>query len=225
MPKYDMISNHGPLGLVTAKMPAEDQEKYWGKVAALEDTAVHRQGYKALASKRPDAAAHEAGHAVMFASFGIPVASVEIFPEPWPWQMPEGAGREYWCGLTNPDMKAYEADDQTPPHRLFEQSLSLLAGWTAEQMLRGAKFRQASSANEVIYADDVLERLAAHLKLPSLHVRDIARREAKIRLETNIGALIRVEAALLRHRKIDREQAQKLLADVKVEALSAVPLQ
>lgn len=221
MTKYDMISNHGPVGLVISKMPAEDQDKYWKAVSAQQDAAVKRQGYKALASKRPDAAAHEAGHCVMFATLGIPVASVEIFPEQWPTPMPEGLGNDYWCGLTRPDTQASEAHDRMAPHRLLEDSLSVLAGWTAERMLRGAKFRQGSSANELVYADNLLERLATQQKLPVLHVRDIARREAKIRLEANIGALIRVETALLRHRQLNRQQMAELLTDVKVEALAA----
>ncbi len=215
----------GPMSDIVAQLPPNLQEEFVARVGLLQQAAVKMQGLEALASERHDAAAHEAGHAVLYASLGIPVVSIEISPKQWPTKVPEALGREYWGGLTMPEMEPREIGYQTPPHLLFEEGLTLIAGWTGEKLLRGAKFRAGSSADEFVLADFVLSILAELRGMSSFKVIEIAKREAKSRLNTNMGALNRVEAALLRHRCLDREQVAHLLEDVKVEALTAASLQ
>lgn len=212
---------NGPMVELVAQMPVDIQQDFVAKVAQLQQWAVSKQGLRALASRRADSAAHEAGHCVFYASIGVPVGSAEIWPKPWPMNVPEALGTEYWCGLTIPEMEPREIGPQTSPHVLLEFGLELIAGWMGEVLLRGQKFRAGSSADEVAYADFVLRLLADQRGMQVDEVIGMAQREAETRLSENMDALRAVELALLRHRKIDREQAAKLLTGVKVKALTA----
>ena len=215
---------NGPMAGMVAQLPPEVQDEYLRMMTAMQQRAVQMQGPRALASTRRDAAAHEAGHAVVYASLGFPVLSIEISPKAWPVKVPEALGQEFWTGLTVPKMELRLIGYQTPSPILLSYGCELIAGWIGELMLRDKKFRAGSSTDEIAFADYVFGILAEQLRLARAQVISIAQREVWSRLETNIGALHRVETALLRHRNLDQEQAAKLLADVNVEALTAARL-
>jgi hypothetical protein len=213
---------NGPMAGMVAQLPPEVQDQYLSMMIAMQQSAVQMQGPRALASTRRDAAAHEAGHAVVYASLGFPVFSIAISPKAWPVKVTEALGQDFWTGLTIPEMEPRLIGYQTPSQILLSYGCELIAGWAGELMLRDKKFRAGSSTDEIVFADYVLGILAEQLRLTRAQVISIAQREVWCRLEANSATLRRVETALLRHRKLDREQAAKFLKDVKVKALPLV---
>ncbi|MBX9845207.1 MAG: hypothetical protein K2Z80_25685 [Xanthobacteraceae bacterium] len=149
--------------------------------------AVANQGLRALENPRSSAIVHEAGHAVVYTSFGFKVRSCKIERE--------SDSYDQWGGFTDGG-SAWRSDHQSAPVADLKQACCLMAGVAAERLFDPLNYRQASSADEVVRAH-CLASTVAH-KLGCDHDAVVARVDQ------------RTDEMLLRNKDIVLKIAQQL---------------
>jgi hypothetical protein len=179
---------------------------------AIVQRILPRHGIKAFGSSRKETAAHEAGHAIIYAAEGLPVASISLCNT----NVPVGtSGVIPFCsGWTEcPNRQSLTplspiADDE----RYLRQ---ILSGWVGEVFsLRSQKVRRGSSLDERIAACMLAGRIYRRTgkQIEQVLAEQYAIIYATLRNNKLIHA--RLTNALTQQSLLQAEELNKLLSDV-----------
>lgn len=166
--------------------------------------AVATQGTRALDNPRSSTLVHEAGHAVVYAHFGIPVRRCEIWQE----------GEKDWTGFTTAGGK-WRSDASTAPEDDLRQAICLMAGVIAERLFDSLNYRLASSVDEIeearLLAFNVALKLGCEHESAAIYIDKVT---TNILLE-NQSVVSKIAAVLDMKKKVWGEPLAALLAEVK----------
>jgi hypothetical protein len=151
------------------------QQEFDSALSELIGFAFTSGGVDAFVSTKLEAAAHEAGHAVIDAALGDEVRSVSVFRLPNHERRARalGSAGEVWAGVTSAT-KTRECGPHTDPREDLKIVWRVIGGWVGEFSYSG-RVRVGSSLNEIVVAQMVCH--AAALKLgedsPTLFINQI----------------------------------------------------
>jgi hypothetical protein len=110
-------------------------------------------GMQAFEATERTAAVHEAGHATLYAVYGIPVKQLWI-------KSIKADGVRTWIGRCETDW-GWHIDERTPPIDDLRIARIIMAGALAEMVFATDEFRDGSSLDETVLAGSIC-RTAAH---------------------------------------------------------------
>jgi hypothetical protein len=163
--------------------------------------AYAKQGPRAFEDPKSAAVVHEAGHAVVFACFGLQVSCVKVR------QKKKGADRGHWIGLTEVvGGYKFELDPQTAVNDDVRNACILFAGRAAELLFDTENFRLASSMDELVTVRALVLSIANKADLlPDEVQTKIAAMTFRILQENE--AIVREIARLLNLKGVIRREA------------------
>lgn len=189
-----------------------DRQFALGVTNAIVQRILPRYGIKAFGSSRKETAAHEAGHAIIYAAEGLPVASISLSNI----DVPAGPfGVVPFCSGWTECPNRHSLTPLSPisdDERYLRQTLS---GWVGEVFaLSGKKVRLGSSLDERIAAGMLAGRIYRRTgkQIESVLAEQYAIIYATLRNNKHIHA--RLTKALTQQSILQTEELKKLLSDV-----------
>jgi hypothetical protein len=183
---------------------------------ALTKAAIAFGGRDALTASKLEAAAHEAGHAVVDTALGDEVRSVSIFRlREHERQFREmGVVAEIWGGATFAT-KSWECSPRSDPKEDLRFVQHVLGGWVAEWFDNASRMRPASSLDEIVVAKMTCGYVAPKLgeDAATLFAKQIA--AVKDILDDNSATHAALTARLRRKSSLGPDAIKRFLQNVR----------
>jgi hypothetical protein len=165
------------MGIIPAN--EESRAVFKNDFLSLAQSAFELQGNAAFTNPRSAAIAHETGHAMVFASEGMPLRYVKV----WPIKRSETRkaiktrhpGLEdvrmekvaNWIGVTVPiNNEEFSVSPFTPPALALYHARTTIAGWVGEMLFDRSNFRLGSSLDEIAVVRQLAYTVSLKLGLP-----------------------------------------------------------
>jgi|GEM_PF-6964799 len=213
------MTRKGTDGGELLKIPPDARQPFIQDYAEFAQLAYDLGGRRAL--ELPAArtsAAHEAGHAVMYATADKPPYMASI------WRVPVANGYAGECSF-GPDAPPFRLDTRTDPRRGLEYAAILLAGPLSELLLTTDDYRYGSSIDEWMVAGTMIAGACQELGCSPERIHTRLLDVVCQRLTEERQTLERVQRLLMREGRIRGPKLRALLSPVRRLDLAAVILQ
>ena len=203
---------------------AESRSYFDAALADLTLAALEYGGREAMLSPKREAALHEAGHAIFFATMSIEIHSISIFrlndEKHEAVAAAFGAEKGLWGGATYAPL-TWRSDPHSSPDEDLLCAGNWLAGWCGEWAHDPSAMRQGSSLDEILLAQMAIANAARKTgEAPEiLFVKQIAAVVGVLR--ANRAAHEALAARLMRKSTIGSDALKQLLQGVHTPAAGA----
>lgn len=177
--------------------------------AELSRAAYQAQGPRAFEDPKSSAVVHEAGHAALYAYYGLEMRLVKIR------QRKKGIERGHWIGQAQPvESYSWATGPDTSPEKDFKDACILMAGWLAEVLFDSDNLRIGSSLDERTNAGLLSHNISQKTGVDLQQVRTAICSTTCSILKKNESVVRKIASVLDRNGCIRREVLSSILAKV-----------
>lgn len=215
MSNFKHASDTFQLGDMTIGAEAVELVKQqWEELAR---TAFQIQGVRTFDEPKSSAVVHEAGHAVLFASYGVPMRSVRVWPHK------KGITRGHWVGRAQPTEFKWRVGPDASPEVNFKHACIQIAGRIAEELFDTENLRLGSSLEEIIQVRIIAGSIAQKTQENPNRVLQAIVTETRSILKSNESVVREIASRLDRDQVVRRDALGAMLARVQRPSVTQIP--